>query len=1266
MIFDFDTAVKVRKREDGFYEKDTFDVSNAMPIPGPVGEVLSAMQKPPEQLEAEQEEKTKAEVTDWVLSHEKELAVAKAGLMTAVTAGAYPVIQGVTGAVTNEDDLMMDRVTRGILYPEQTKGLYTKLPGGGNVTGGWAILAGVSEDIIKYGVAGILQGGLKTKLLARSLARDVDRAATVQAKEMVGEIPKDKALISTDKAGFARKIDETKSRLINAYMEKLSAIDTDTMQTGWQQLAAKKNLIGMLVQDLKSMGRAGQVRIGQSVTVQSKGKDIVGKVIEVIGNRVTVEAEGRQIIAMMSQLKLPELPEKEEFIKGHPQAKEVFETAKGELLDSLNPTGSVFSEYTPEKRAKFPLGENITTLDKTMNKSPDEMITVYRGGLGEIVPGDFVTTNKQLAKDYAGTNKVFEKKVKLSDILDDKTEPLGEEYIYRPTHQEKGIKYNLVAPKVITKLQGKIESLKSDKEKYDMAKETLKQMNDLRYEFTGRMKRYAGGKQAEETAEIPKVYITTSKFGSTPDDIMQEMRDKYGMEFNSETDLVDYLKGLESGKKSMEYEMEKYGPKMVSMRESTLAKKELKAAESVKKESQRQMEKVMTQQEKEMARAEKKSFREGRKVEAELRKKRYFGSEITPEQRKELYVVALNKGVIYTDYSGKTHDKLHGIIRYYKGASFDQLKNYLSNLSGEKGNPPKLFKLYGDINKDAEAMKIINEERKDWQDITPAEVYTLDPPRIVEKVSKRPTYTENSLADNTFNVIASADEAMFDRKMKESAELNANRQGVHANSKESAEIMRKFEAGEPLDEKQQKVADFLRSKYEMWINEANDMRALLGKKPISHRENYMTHIIESNMLHDFFLGSEQGMGVISNEQMDAIRKGDYTKGNMPFNRFAQQRLGEKTKFDAIGNYIKYMNTMAREIYYTPAISHSRKFIEYALMEQPNAYKAIDRMLSDLKGKKSIVDQNLIGWIASSAQIQWLRTHIARSALVGNINFWTMNMSNFATAYPELGNWVNFGMSKFLGNKEWREFAFKNSKMLKARQIDPDFIDQPVPTKIEEVVASVTNLIEYNNIGSVFTGAYHKAIDELGYSQEKAIEYADSLARKTQVGYKAYEVNAWMRSNSGKLFSQFQNWSFNAMNYILYDVGAANIPEDIASIFKENKTNRTRWKALFGLIATAISVNQIYRHFGLREPYEPTAAIPSVAGLDVGKYGDIGPVRVLKNAKTAITGKKKETREKAAQKVVGSVIPGGTQAVRFLQGNVFPENKEGKKKKKIRD
>lgn len=104
-----------------------------------------------------------------------------------------------------------------------------------------------------------------------------------------------------------------------------------------------------------------------------------------------------------------------------------------QILDSLNPTGGIFAGYSPEARVKAKLAKNIKTLAETMRVNPDDLITVYRGSAFQdsINDGDFVTTNKQLAKDYAGGGKVLSQTVRYGDILDDINEPLGDEYILR-------------------------------------------------------------------------------------------------------------------------------------------------------------------------------------------------------------------------------------------------------------------------------------------------------------------------------------------------------------------------------------------------------------------------------------------------------------------------------------------------------------------------------------------------------------------------------------------------------------------------------------------------------------------------------------------------------------------------------------------------------------------------------------------------------------------------------------------------------------------
>lgn len=104
-------------------------------------------------------------------------------------------------------------------------------------------------------------------------------------------------------------------------------------------------------------------------------------------------------------------------------------------LDSLNPTGSVFADYAPHARATAPLGSNMTTMAETHGVHPDTPLTIHRGAPAHqqsIAPGDFVTDMHQLAKDYAGGGRVISLNTTYGDVLDDRDEPQGGEYIYRP------------------------------------------------------------------------------------------------------------------------------------------------------------------------------------------------------------------------------------------------------------------------------------------------------------------------------------------------------------------------------------------------------------------------------------------------------------------------------------------------------------------------------------------------------------------------------------------------------------------------------------------------------------------------------------------------------------------------------------------------------------------------------------------------------------------------------------------------------------------
>lgn len=108
-----------------------------------------------------------------------------------------------------------------------------------------------------------------------------------------------------------------------------------------------------------------------------------------------------------------------------------------QTLTSVNPTGGIFVDYNPSAHDNLTLGEGMSTFDAMEGIDPDTEITVYRGvpaGVqSELNSGDFITTSKQLAQDYAGNGEVITTKVKAKEIItqEDEHDPDYGEFLYR-------------------------------------------------------------------------------------------------------------------------------------------------------------------------------------------------------------------------------------------------------------------------------------------------------------------------------------------------------------------------------------------------------------------------------------------------------------------------------------------------------------------------------------------------------------------------------------------------------------------------------------------------------------------------------------------------------------------------------------------------------------------------------------------------------------------------------------------------------------------
>lgn len=108
---------------------------------------------------------------------------------------------------------------------------------------------------------------------------------------------------------------------------------------------------------------------------------------------------------------------------------------RSEVTNPAAGTG-VFNESDPASRAAAGSEVENTPLSEMDGYERDQEVTVYRGIPSDadsaIRPGDWVTPNEQLAKDYAGTGKVVSMKVKAQNLKVDPDDDSMEEMVFSP------------------------------------------------------------------------------------------------------------------------------------------------------------------------------------------------------------------------------------------------------------------------------------------------------------------------------------------------------------------------------------------------------------------------------------------------------------------------------------------------------------------------------------------------------------------------------------------------------------------------------------------------------------------------------------------------------------------------------------------------------------------------------------------------------------------------------------------------------------------
>ena len=254
---------------------------------------------------------------DWALTSQSARSFTKAAIWTGITGGLYPLVAAGTGLAESDTGLPAgERAKKGLLFPEHTKEVYEKIPGSEEWPTWARVLAGVSETIIKYGVASVGKQAVKARLFARNVASKAYAAASERAKEMMmekgGKVVGEKGVgITTEEVALAAKWEaQTRDQLLNAWYNKMGTVYSDTLKTGFQEEFKKANIFNLLGEELKRRG-VGMPKglsmnpipfTGQTVSFTEGGKKLVGKILDVVGDRISIDLGGSIVYATQEQL----------------------------------------------------------------------------------------------------------------------------------------------------------------------------------------------------------------------------------------------------------------------------------------------------------------------------------------------------------------------------------------------------------------------------------------------------------------------------------------------------------------------------------------------------------------------------------------------------------------------------------------------------------------------------------------------------------------------------------------------------------------------------------------------------------------------------------------------------------------------------------------------------------------------------------------------------------------------------------------------------
>ena len=256
--------------------------------------------------------------------------------------------------------------------------------------------------------------------------------------------------------------------------------------------------------------------------------------------------------------------------------------------------------------------------------------------------------------------------------------------------------------------------------------------------------------------------------------------------------------------------------------------------------------------------------------------------------------------------------------------------------------------------------------------------------------------------------------------------INEGKDRINIQTTSGREILNLQDAKSPEIKKVTALVDVLRDFYDRVHAEQSRVLVEAGYNPVRKQKAYFPHQgRESVGIMDAI--STIVMGEAEKIPTEIIGKTGQFKPGKPFVNHLLARLGDKTEYDAIRGFNRYLRSAADLMYYTPAIQRLRQLENFLRAEsqgtQNNAIVAwLQEYTNSIANKKHSMDRGgeaLIGREAYTVTDK-LTGLFGAASVSGNLSTALSNNISLLTAVPGLEKKYIAKAAKDSWNNAWRE------------------------------------------------------------------------------------------------------------------------------------------------------------------------------------------------------------------------------------------------------